>query len=235
MTARACDAAHEAGREGSLPASPLLMLVTAPSERLSEIVLAAVAGGVNMVQLRDKTATARSVYASALALRKVIGGRAAFVVNGPGWDLTVGGADIAGAHLPEFADCGTLLPRSSKDDGPVRPLVGRSVHGVARAIEARDEGAEYLVAGAVFATASHPGEPGQALDFLREVCAAVAPLPVIAIGGITPERVGECVGAGASGVAVLSAIMKASDPEAAASRYREELDKAWNLRSTAKR
>jgi thiamine monophosphate synthase len=55
----------------------------------------------------------------------------------------------------------------------------------ARAAEA--EGADYLVAGTIFESPSHPGQPGAGIDFLRSVCEAVS-IPVIAIGGITPEN-----------------------------------------------
>ena len=156
-----------------------------------------------------------------------------------GWGRGGGviGADFAhlhqslksGHHLPENSE---LSARSLRETFGLL-YVGRSIHSVERAVWAAEDGADYLVAGTIYPSNSHPGEPGQGVGFLREVCAAVAPLPVIAIGGITPERVGECIAAGAAGVAVLSPIMRADDPQAVARTYREALDTAWKLRKVA--
>jgi thiazole tautomerase (transcriptional regulator TenI) len=80
-----------------------------------------------------------------------------------------------------------------------------------------DWGADYLVAGTVFASASHPGEPAAGLAFLAQVCAAVR-VPVLAIGGVTPANLADCLRAGAAGVAVLSPLQGA-DPRAVAAAY----------------
>ena len=81
-------------------------------------------------------------------------------------------------------------------------IVGASVHAVTDAVIAEREGAAWVVAGHVYETPSHEGAVGRGETFVREVCAKVA-LPVIAIGGITPERVGALVAAGASGIAAI--------------------------------
>ncbi len=93
-------------------------------------------------------------------------------------------------------------------------LIGRSVHSADEARTAADEGADFVVAGTVYSTASHPDRaplgPG-----LVSACAR-AGLPVIAIGGITPERAREVRDAGAWGVAAITALWGAADPAAAA-------------------
>ena len=99
--------------------------------------------------------------------------------------------------------------------------VGVSVHDAAEAEAAAAE-ADYLFAGHVFETESHPGVPGKGVEFLRETRAHVD-RPVVAIGGITPERVSEVRGAGAHGVAALSGVWSAGDPGARVSRYLEAL------------
>ena len=152
-----------------------------------------------------------------MRLRRVTEGRALLLVNGEPEIARGIGAD--GVHLPETGYSVEAVRRLLGADA----LVGRSVHSVESARRAADEGADYLVAGTIFASGSHPDQPGAGLEYLRAVCAAV-PLPVIAIGGITPQRVKECRAAGAAGVAVLSPVMRADDPRAAAQAFRRELN-----------
>lgn len=92
--------------------------------------------------------------------------------------------------------------------------VGRSVHGAGEAAEARDEGADYLVVGSIFESPSHPGRTPSGLRLITET--ARLGLPVIAIGGMTPDRAAAARDAGAYGVAVISAAWHAPDPAGAA-------------------
>lgn len=80
--------------------------------------------------------------------------------------------------------------------------VGASVHSLEDAVEAYDSGASWCVAGNVFPTDSHPGAPGKRIDFIALLASAV-PIPVIAIGGVTPEHVSDLLKAGAYGVATI--------------------------------
>jgi thiazole tautomerase (transcriptional regulator TenI) len=91
-------------------------------------------------------------------------------------------------------------------------LIGVSVHSVEAAQRSESLGADFVIAGHVYETGSKPGQVGRGLEFVREVSSSVR-LPVIAIGGITPERVRGVLDAGAYGVAVLSGILVAEDPE----------------------
>jgi thiamine-phosphate pyrophosphorylase len=91
--------------------------------------------------------------------------------------------------------------------------VGRSVHSEAEARTAVDEGADFLLVGAIYPTDSHPGRPAAGLELITR--AAALGRPVIAIGGITPERVAACRAAGAWGVAAIRALWEAQDPYAA--------------------
>jgi thiamine-phosphate diphosphorylase len=99
--------------------------------------------------------------------------------------------------------------------------IGKSVHNLAEAEAARAEGADYLVVGPVFATASHPGRAPLGLQHLQAIVAAVHGLPVIAIGGITAERVREVRHSGAYGVAAIRALWDDGEPAEAARRMRE--------------
>ncbi len=98
--------------------------------------------------------------------------------------------------------------------------IGRSVHDLAEAEAARTEGADYLVVGPVFATASHPGRPPLGLERLQSI-AAVDGLPVIAIGGVSADRVREVRKSGAYGVAAIRALWDDVEPAEAARRMRE--------------
>ena len=91
--------------------------------------------------------------------------------------------------------------------------IGRSVHSLAEAESALAEGADYLLAGPVFATATHPDRPPLGLALLRDIVAL--DLPVIAIGGMTPERAGDVRQTGAHGVAAIRAFWDAVEPAAA--------------------
>ena len=214
-----CQRQQPAGRHRAVTRLPLpcLMLVTEPSPRLPEIIAEAVAGGVNVVQWRDKTAEAEQMQLrQEFPLIRAASGSALLVVNGP---RVLNDTD--GKHLPS-------------DGAPIEffrkwvpgLLLGRSVHSIDEAEQAEAKGADYLAAGTIFASQSHPEIEPAGLDFLREVCAAVS-IPVLAIGGVTPENAGDCIQAGAVGVAVLSPIMRAEDPKAAAQAYRAVLDGAW--------
>jgi thiamine-phosphate pyrophosphorylase len=99
--------------------------------------------------------------------------------------------------------------------------IGKSVHSLAEAEAARTEGADYLVVGPVFATASHPGRAPLGLQRLQAIAAAVDGLPVIAIGGITADRVREVKNSGAYGVAAIRALWDDVEPAEAARRMRE--------------
>ena len=106
----------------------------------------AVAGGVDAVQLREKDLLPAELLALAVRLRKVTSGRAAFFVNGSNQVALAAGAD--GLHLPEDA---------SMVERPERPFViGRSVHSREAAERAWAECSDYLIAGPVYETASHP-------------------------------------------------------------------------------
>ena len=99
--------------------------------------------------------------------------------------------------------------------------IGKSVHDLAGAEAARAEGADYLLVGPVYATATHPGRPPIGLDTVSRI--ARLDLPVIAIGGIDAERAREVKAAGAYGVAAIRALWDAADPERSVRLMLEEL------------
>ena len=97
-----------------------------------------------------------------------------------------------------------------------RLRLGRSVHDAAGARAAAGGGADWLVAGHVYPTPAKPGREPLGLRGLGAVVRAAGGRPVVAIGGIDGSRIGEVLGAGAAGVAVIGAVARAADPEQAA-------------------
>ena len=125
---------------------------------------------------------------------------------------------------------GVQLGRGSLSVSAARALnprwwIGKSVHDLAEAEAARTEGADYLVVGPVYATASHPGRRPLGLKRLEAIAVAMGDLPVIAIGGITADRVrgGAIRKAGAYGIAAIRAFWDAGDGAEAVRLMREEL------------
>jgi thiamine-phosphate diphosphorylase len=155
--------------------------------------LAAAAHGATLVQLRDPEATVRRLEQEASSL---LSGSPLPVLVSSRVDLALA-TGAAGVHLPEN-DLPVAAARALLGGG----LLGRSVHSVAAARQAAAEGADYLLFGPVFETASHPGRPARGLAALEEVAAAV-PVPVLAIGGIDAERARACREAGAAGFAAI--------------------------------
>jgi thiamine-phosphate diphosphorylase len=185
--------------------------------RMLAIVLGAVDGGVDIVQVRDKAATLATLVALVRGVRAAVAGRALVIVNGGVETALMAGAD--GVHLPEGHPD---LWRARQALGSAAHI-GASVHSVPAARRAEQAGVTSVTFGHVYATASHPGEPARGLDTLREVVAAVR-IPVLAIGGIDAAHVPEVLAVGAAGVAVISAIFTAEDPRAAAGELRAALD-----------
>ena len=193
---------------------PCLALVTDRSAlgglSLEEAVAQAVEGGANLVQLREKDLPAADLLALAERLRAVTRlGRALFLVND---QLDVALACAAdGVHLPEQGLTVAVARRLAGDGF----IIGRSVHGVAEAVRAQEEGADYVQVGPIFASRSHPGQPVAGLGLLEAVAARVT-IPILAVGGITAANVDQAMAAGASGAAVISAILGAPSPREAA-------------------
>jgi thiamine-phosphate pyrophosphorylase len=122
----------------------------------------------------------------------------------------------AGVHLGG----GSLPARAARALNPLW-WIGKSVHDLAEAEAARTEGADYLVVGPVYATPSHPGRRPLGIEGLRAIVVAMDQLPVVAIGGITIDRVTEVKNSGAYGIAAIRAFWDDGEPGAAVRRMRE--------------
>lgn len=205
-----------------------LLLVTDPRPDLVARVAAAVRGGVDIVQLRDKRASREELLPLAVELKEICERSGAlFTVNDDAELARLSGAH--GVHLgqedePIASACETLGPSV---------VIGRSVSSVEEAREAVREGADYLGVGTVYATPTKPEEAAAGPALLREISSAAVPVPWFAIGGVTLESAREVAEAGAPGFAVVRAVLDAEDPAAAARELRSFLVDAPRDRARA--
>jgi thiamine-phosphate pyrophosphorylase len=184
------------------------------------VVDAAVRGGVNLVQLREKDMAASRLLALAKRLRNLTKGRALLFINERIDVALACGAD--GVQLGEEA----LPLEADRRVSGSRLLLGRSVHSVESAATAEAAGADLLLLGTIFPTESHPGVAAGGLELLERVRRHVG-LPFLAIGGVNADTVASVIGAGASGAAVITAITRSPEPDSAAREIMAEMAAAW--------
>ena len=197
-----------------------LYLVTDLRPDIERLVDEALAGGVDMVQLRDKEAGDDALLAAAAVLGAICRERGALLWLNDRPDLAIeAGAD--GVHV-------------GQDDMPVAEvrrevgpdvLIGLSTHSPRQFDAALDSGADQLSVGPVAETPTKPGRPAAGIDYVRYAArTAGAGRPWFAIGGIDLDNVGAVVDAGAERIVVVRAIRDASDPRAAAAALRGALE-----------
>lgn len=188
---------------------------------LAEVVEECLDAGLRAVQLREKDLGVRDLLGLAVSLREATRRRGArLLVNDRADVALAAGADgVQRTHL-------SLPVEALRRIGPPPFLIGASVHSEVEARQAAAEGADFVVFGPVYDTPSKRqyGQP-QGLQALRQAVMAVD-RPVIAIGGITPERVRDVLGAGAVGVAVISSILGAARPADATKAFLDALGRA---------
>ena len=188
---------------------PIVALVTDRNlaggpDALIDAVAQAVDNGVNLVQMREKDLPDAMQLALAQRLREVTNGKALLFIND---SVSIAEASRAdGVQLTENSR--SIASARARMARPL--LVGRSVHGVDAAREAAAQGADLLVVGTVYDSPTHPGQPPAGVGLVGW-CAQPG-VPVIGIGGITAENAGAVMQAGASGVAVISAILGSANP-----------------------
>lgn len=192
------------------PCLPRLVVVTDGSATggrpLTDVVAAAVAGGARAVLLREKhlPRAARAALAGQLQLLLAAVGGQLLVASDAGIASTL---SAAGVHL---AAADPRPPAVTARSQGRRLLVGRSCHSAADVRRAAADGCDYVTLSPVFPTTSKPGYgPPLGLDALGGLV-----LPVWALGGVDLDHASSCLAAGAAGVAVMGAVMRAEDPAA---------------------
>ena len=213
---------------------PRLYLVTGDTggRPLADVVAAAVAGGVTLVQLRDKAATREQLTTTYELLSKSIAGSGVpIIVNDDAETAKVVGA--AGIHVgPDDVQPGMARAQLEAD-----AVIGWSVHDFEQLHESDQVAAsDYLAASPVWKTQTKPNttEPF-GLAGVADLRRIMPPrLPLVAIGGINAGNAADVIAAGADGIAVVSAICAADDPEHAARELRAIVDGALGHRRSAK-
>lgn len=180
---------------------------------LLDVIEALWRGGVELVVLRERdwtgtlwTEAARRLEPARRQGLRVIASRRLDVARALGLDGVQLGRDAVAVR-----EARAFL-------GP-EALVGYSAHDGDEARRAAAEGASYVMLSPIYDTDSKPGATARGIDWLREASADL-PIPAFALGGLTPSRVSEVLAAGASGVAAVSALGAAPDPEIAAREFR---------------
>lgn len=194
---------------------------------LAEFAEAALAGGVDIIQLRDKGSTGEQRFGplearDELTALEVLGDGA----RRHGALLAVNDrADIAyaaGADVLHLGQDDLPLP-AARDILGARPLVGRSTHDSAQVAAAVAEPVDYFCVGPCWPTPTKPGRQAPGLDLVRSAAEIGTEKPWFAIGGIDAERLEQVLTAGARRVVVVRAITAADDPRAAAHRFSSAL------------
>jgi thiamine-phosphate pyrophosphorylase len=202
-----------------------LMLVTDPAmtaaRSLVATVMAAVAGGVTIVQLRDKQAGEAALVGTAMMLREALAGTGVpLIVNDR--PAVARAAGLAGVHIGQD-DGDPAEARARLGPGA---LIGLSVTCAAEIATVDAHVVDYVGVGPVMASATKAdAAPAMGFAGLAAIGRQLA-LPVVAIGGITAANAGDAVRTGAAGVAVVSAICAAADPAAAAADIRRAMENA---------
>jgi thiamine-phosphate pyrophosphorylase len=193
-----------------------------PAGSLVAVVETCLGAGLRAVQLREKDLPAGALFRLAGELRALTWRFGARLLVNDRLDVAVAvGAD--GLHLPADG----LPPAAARRVLGHDRLLGASVHAAAEASAAGREGADYVFFGPVYETPSKRAYgPPRGLDGLAEACAR-SPVPVLAIGGVTAERVADVARAGAAGVAVIRPLLEAGDPDVATKELLGACALAW--------
>jgi len=188
------------------------------SRTLFEVVDEACNAGVHAVQLRERDIDALQLFNLAKKIRMITRKYNSRLFINDRIDIAMA-VDADGVQLRE-----TSLPVSeAKRLLPKEKLVGVSVHSSDKALQAQNDGADFLVFGSVFETQSKPElrEPAGTQP-ITELTQQVT-IPVFAVGGITPLRTRMCIDAGAHGVAVISSIMQSDNIPQIIHQFKEQL------------
>ena len=177
----------------------------------------AIKGGVTVVQLREKNLSGKKFFETALSLKKITGKYKIPLIINDRVDIAVA-ADADGVHVGQ-SDLPAKAARKIIGD---EKILGVSASTLDEALKAESDGADYIGVGGIFFTATKPDAESVSPETLKKICESVK-IPVVAIGGINSETLPLVKNTGIAGVAVVSAIVAAENPEDAA----KNLLKIW--------
>ena len=182
---------------------------TVPEDRFLPVVEAACKGGATIIQLREKDRSTREYLELAKATHEITARYGIPLIIDDRVDVALAiGAE--GVHVGQ-SDMPVRLARKLMGEGAI---VGATAKTVPQALEAYEQGADYLGCGAIYPTTTHVKTVITPVETLKDVVKAV-PIPVNAIGGLNKDNIFVLKGSGIAGICAVSAIMKAADPEKA--------------------
>lgn len=190
-------------------------LMTSPTIEAS--VESALRGGTTVIQLREKDCSSREFYELGLRVKKITERYNAPLIINDRVDIALA-VGAAGVHVGQ----GDLPCKVVREIVGPDMIVGVSAATLDEAVQAEEDGADYLGVGAMYATATKTDTRPVSMEELLKIRAAVK-IPIVVIGGINKQTLGNFKGTGVNGLAVVSAIVAQPDPEAAA----RELLRMW--------
>ena len=186
-----------------------------PEERFLPVVEAACKGGATIIQLREKDKSTREYMKLAMATHEITARYGIPLIIDDRVDVALAiGAE--GVHVGQ-SDMPVRLARKLMG---ADKIVGATTKTVPQALEAYEQGADYLGCGAIYPTTTHVNTVITPVATLKDVVKAV-PIPVNAIGGLNKDNISVLKDSGIAGICVVSAIMKAADPETAARELKQ--------------
>lgn len=193
---------------------------------LARLAAQAAAGGATLIQYRDKLSETRQMVGEACSIHAALAGTGVPLLINDRVDIALA-AEADGVHLGQ----GDMSPHDARNLLGASAIIGRTIKSLADVAALPDEPVDYACIGGVFATASKQNDAAPiglvGLKHLREQIRTLLPtLPAGAIAGITRDNAASIIAAGADGIAVISAVIAATDPRAAARDLRRVVDQA---------
>jgi len=184
----------------------------------------AISGGARVIQLRDKQHGKGELLVTAKQLRDLCFESSILFIINDYLDIALA-SEADGVHVGQED-----LPLSViRNELPIDKIVGISTKTLAQAQKAEAEGADYIAIGSIFSSPTKVNATVVGLEHLRQVRKAVS-IPIVAIGGINKENIGEVTAAGANSAAVISAVLAQKDIESATRKLVKEIDKKTKSR-----
>ena len=188
-------------------------------DTIEQSVEQAIAGGASIVQLREKDCSSREFYELALRVKKITQPKGVPLIINDRIDICLA-ANADGVHLGQSdIPCRTAREILGNDK-----IIGVSAALPEEAVQAQNDGADYLGVGAVFTTSTKTDTRAVSSDIIKKIRSAVT-IPFVVIGGINSDNIKQLYGLGINGAAVVSAIVAQNDITAAACEMRKAAEK----------
>jgi len=205
---------------------PRLILVTdrhrCEQGRLVEVIERCLEEGLDTVMLREKDLPGGQMLEMATEIRRVTSGHNAKLIVNDRMDVAIV-AEADGVHLGNRS----FRSRDLKNRLPENMLVGASAHNMDEALEAQNDGADYIILSPVFATSSKPGAKPLGVGKMKDIISRLR-VPTYALGGVKQSNAQALIEAGAKGVAVISAILDHPRPHIATGIMLQAMERVTN-------